>query len=136
MSREECRLAGLKRMMFALSCVLPRGCPSCLSRYCVNHDHHDIVTSIVKYYFKTQTSFSLFQFPVGQQRPLGREPQGPGGLLHDGRHQQGLAHHGQVRDGCQAAEAGQVPPVVNVKNQDTIVMMKRGTCFYISKWVD
>ena len=43
-----------------------------------------------------------------------REPKDPGGLLHDGLHQQGLPHHGQVRAGRQGAEGRALRHVVVV----------------------
>ena len=52
-------------------------------------------------------------FPPGCRREEDRrEPEDPGGLLHDGLHQQGLPHHGQVRAGRQSAEGGALRNVV------------------------
>ena len=43
-----------------------------------------------------------------------REPEDPGGLLHDGLHQPRLPHHGQVRAGRQGAEGRPLRHVVVV----------------------
>ena len=52
-------------------------------------------------------------FPPGCRREEDRrEPEDPGGLLHDGLHQPRLPHHGQVRAGSQGAEGRSLRHVV------------------------
>ena len=46
-----------------------------------------------------------------------REPEDPGGLLHDGLHQPRLPHHGQVRAGSQGAEGSALRDLVVTRTE-------------------
>ena len=57
--------------------------------------------------------FTCSSITQGRRRQENRrEPQDPGGLLHDGLDQQGLAHNGQVRAGGEGAEGSALRTVV------------------------
>ena len=58
----------------------------------------------------SELSFFINQGCLGEEDR--REPEDPGGLLHDGLHQPCLPHHGQVRAGRQGSEGSALCPVV------------------------
>jgi len=65
---------------------------------------------------------SHFQRESGREAADGRrhrrQPQGLGGLLHDGLHLEGVAHDGQVRGGRQAGQEAGLHHVVNLKGKE------------------